>query len=321
MVRSAIPALAALALACPAAAQAPSPTDPAVIATQARDAATLKRFPPPGRMIDVGGRRLHIDCRGKAKGATVIIETGAVASGLYYGKAHDAAAAVTRTCAYDRAGQGWSDPAPMPRSLEARADDLNLLLRKARIRGPVILLGHSMGGLLVRIYAKKYPRNVVGMVLMESSEEGFNGTAENTQRVAQTARMMDIAINAAARGVDVPQLRVPNGPPEQAVALRASVFRAGQDDMVAMSTLPQEVARLGGIGGLGDTPLVVYRRGRPDGMKPDAFETWIAAQGRLAALSTNSIALVAEKSGHNINYDQPELYGEAVRRVMEMRRR
>lgn len=312
---------AALVLAAPAAGQtATSAAESPQAKAAAKDAAALKQFPPPGRMVDIGGRRLHLFCEGKGKGPTVILEVGAIASGLYYRAAQDGVAKVARVCAYDRAGQGWSDPPPAyPRSLEARVDDLHALLAKARVKRPVVLVGHSMGGLLVRLYAHKYPKDVAGLVLVEPSEEGFNGSAENVARVTTATRMMGLAVTAAQNGQDVPQLRVPNGPPEQAVALRASVFRAGQDDMQAMSTLPQEFARLGAPWSLGDTPLVVITRGKPDPGFDNA--AWSAAHGRIAALSTRSIRITAENSGHNVHMDRPDLYAEAVKQVLAMRRR
>lgn len=133
------------------------------------------RFPPPGRLIDVGGRKLHIDCRGPSRGPTVIIETGAMASSLYYQRARDEVAKVARVCLYDRAGLGWSDPASYPRSFADRADDLATLLAKAKVNGPYILAGHSVGGLIVREYVARHPKGVAGVVLVESAEPEFNG--------------------------------------------------------------------------------------------------------------------------------------------------
>ena len=316
------PVFAALLLAAPAAAQAPAASpDSAQARTAARDAATLKQFPPPGRMVDVGGRRLHIYCEGPPRGPTVILETGAMASSLYYRAAQDEVARVARVCAYDRAGLGWSDPANYPRSLEARADDLHTLLAKAKIKGPYILAGHSMGGLLARVYARKYPRDLAGLVLIEPSEEHFNGAPDVVARTKANAQALGGAVQAAAMGADIPFLRVPNGPTNQAVALRASVYRAGQDDMAAMGGIPEEMARLGGLGRVGDTPLVVVTRGKRDpGMTDAQTAAWQAAHARLAGLSTRSLQLTAGNSGHGVHADQPEMFAEAVRQVLAMRK-
>jgi pimeloyl-ACP methyl ester carboxylesterase len=291
-------------------------------AQAAKEAQALKDFPPPGRLVDVGGgRRLHLFCKGApGRGPTVLVETGAWASSLYYGKLHDALAPVAHTCLYDRAGLGWSDPAPGPRSLKDRADDLHALLEQSGMKGPFILVGHSMGGLITRFYAKAHPEAVAGLVLVESSEEDFNSRPESVKRTERNAQQLGLAAQAIASGVDVPQLRLPLAPASQVVALRASVVRTGQDDLVAMSKLGPELASVGGLGALGDTPLVVVRRGKQDaGLTPEENAGWFEAQERLAKLSSRSVLMIAENSGHNVPYDQPEAVVEAVRRVMALR--
>lgn len=311
-------ALAALTIALPAAAQAPAADSPQA-RVAARDAATLKQFPAPGRMVDIGGRRLQLFCEGPSRGPVVILETGVLASSLYYRVAQDSIARTRRVCSYDRAGLGWSDPALYPRTLEARADDLRALLKAARIRGPYVLVGHSMGGLLVRIYAHKYPKNLAGIVLVEPSAEEFNGRPQNVARVKATVQLLTGAVQAAEAGVDVPQLRVPNGPANQAVALRASVYRAGQDDMAAMGGIPEEFARIGPLGSLRDVPLVVVTRGKRDpGMSDADTLAWRAAHAQLATLSTRAVHVTAENSSHNVQWDQPELFAEAVEQVLAL---
>jgi pimeloyl-ACP methyl ester carboxylesterase len=272
-------------------------------------------------MVDIGGRRLQLLCKGPKTGPTVIIEAAAITSSVYYWRAQDAVAKIARVCTYDRAGLGWSDPAPFPRSFEARVDDLHALITRGHIKGPYILVGHSMGGLLVRLYAKKYPKNIAGVVLIESSEEQVNALPENVADSKVTAAQLGFAANALAAGIDVPQLRPPTGPSEQEIALRESVVRAGQDDMRAMGDIAGELQRAGGLGRLGRTPLVVVTRGKPDrSWSPAQSQRWEDAQTRLAALSSRSLRLTAQTSGHSVHYDQPEIFGEAVQRVIELAR-
>jgi pimeloyl-ACP methyl ester carboxylesterase len=286
-----------------------------------KSAEILKRYPPPGRMVDIGGRRLHILCKGPEAGPTVIIEAAAITSSVYYWRAQDAVAKTARVCNYDRAGLGWSDPAPAPRSFEARVEDLHALITRARIKGPYILVGHSMGGLLVRLYAKKYPKGIAGMVLVESSEEQVNALPENVADSRATAAQLGLAASALGAGMDVPQLRPPTEPPEQDIALRESVVRAGQDDLRAMADIAVELQRAGGLGRLGDIPLVVVTRGKPDrSWSPERSAQWEEAQARLAALSSKSVRLTAQNSGHSVHYDQPEIFGEAVKRAIELMR-
>jgi pimeloyl-ACP methyl ester carboxylesterase len=284
-----------------------------------REREILKQFPAPGRMIDIGGRRLHLFCKGDAQGPAVIIEAGALAASLSYFKAQDQIALLAKVCVYDRAGLGWSDAAATPRSLEARADDLHALLALSGIKSPYILAGHSAGGMMVRVFTKKYAKNVAAMILVESSEEQFNTTSESLKRLKNTATQLGFAVNMANAGQAIPQLRVPNGPPEQEVMQRASAIKAGQDDFVAMSNLPAELEKLGGLGKLGNLPLVVIRRGKPDaGFTETQNQEWTEAQHRLSSLSTQSKELVAENSGHAVNLDQPEIFVTAVKEVQEM---
>jgi len=284
-----------------------------------REREILAQFPAPGQMIDIGGRKLHLLCQGKGNGPAVIIEGGALASSLSYFTAQDQIQPAARVCTYDRAGLGWSDPAAGSRSLEARADDLHALLGKSGLKAPYILAGHSAGGMMVQVYARKYPQDIAGIILIESSEEMFNTTPESLARIKNTATQLGFAATMADTGQAIPALRVPNGPPEQEVMQRVSAIKAGQDDFVAMSNLPTELQKLNGLSTLGATPLVVIRRGKSDpGFTEAQSLEWIKAQERLAALSTQSILLVAEKSGHAVNLDQPELYLIAVKRIQKM---
>ena len=167
------------------------------------------------------------------------------------------------------------------------------------------------------MFARKHPRLVAGVILIEASEEQFVSTAENRALQADGVRQLGMAAGILEKGVDIPQLRLPGGPPEQAVGLRASVLRAGQDDLRADDGVTDEFP--GGIGKLGNTPLVIVRRGKPDKARSEAWNAAEAeAQSRLAGLSTRSITMVAQNSGHMVPVDEPAAVAEAVRRMLEM---
>lgn len=125
-------------------------------------------FPPPGKLVDVGGHRLHIQCAGSGS-PTVVLETGARAMSALWGAVQPDVAVHTRVCSYDRAGLGWSDPGPEPRDALHVVRELHTLLRNADDQPPYVLVGNSFGGLLVRVYADQYPPDVVGLLLLESS--------------------------------------------------------------------------------------------------------------------------------------------------------
>ncbi|HPV82106.1 MAG TPA: alpha/beta hydrolase, partial [Nitrospira sp.] len=127
-------------------------------------------YPPPGQMVDIGGHRLHLYCLGTGT-PTVILEAAAPGWSLSWSNVQPQLARTTRVCAYDRAGLGWSERGPLPRSGQRMAQELHRLLERAGIRGPYVLVGHSLGGLLTRLYQHDYPQDVVGMVLVDAGHE------------------------------------------------------------------------------------------------------------------------------------------------------
>jgi pimeloyl-ACP methyl ester carboxylesterase len=133
-------------------------------------AAGISDPPPTGRLVDIGGRRLHVDCKGSGS-PEVIVENGGAAFSFDWALVQPQIARFTRICTYDRAGYAWSDVGPEFDTFDQAAHDLHLLLAKAGVPGPYVLVGHSLGGMLVRFYQTKYPTDIVGMVLVDSSHE------------------------------------------------------------------------------------------------------------------------------------------------------
>ena len=133
---------------------------------EARDA---KAYPPPGQMVDMGGYRLHINCTGKGS-PTVVIESGWGDMSATWGWVQPEVAKTTRVCTYDRAGMGWSEASPQPRTAREYAQELHTLLEKANEHGPYVLVGHSMGGFTMIVYAQDYPDEVSGLVLVDSQD-------------------------------------------------------------------------------------------------------------------------------------------------------
>ncbi len=125
-------------------------------------------YPPLGRMIDIGGRRIQLDCRGKGS-PTVVFESGLGTSGsLDWWRVHDRIAATTRACVYSRAGMMWSDPAPEPRDGNAMAEDLHKTLSMSGEAFPIVLVAQSAGGLIAMIYTRRFPTEVAGLVMVDS---------------------------------------------------------------------------------------------------------------------------------------------------------
>lgn len=131
------------------------------------EAADRRAFPPPGRLVDVGGHRLHIQCIG-AGGPTVVLDHMGGGNSAQWGLILPQLAATTRVCTYDRAGFGWSDPVPPgPRDAQTNADDLHTLLVNAGEQSPFLLVGHSYGGRVAKLFAASYPAEVAGLVLVD----------------------------------------------------------------------------------------------------------------------------------------------------------
>jgi pimeloyl-ACP methyl ester carboxylesterase len=126
--------------------------------------------PPPGRLIDLGGYKLHLNCTGQGK-PTVVLSAGAGDASFAWALVQPEAAKLTRVCSYDRSGTAWSDLGPKPRTVYQEAYDLHRLLAKAGEHGPYVLVGHSAGGTVARIFAMQYRKETRGVVLVDAGHE------------------------------------------------------------------------------------------------------------------------------------------------------
>lgn len=267
----------------------------------------------PGRLVDIGGRRLHLYCIGRGE-PTVVIDTGLGATALEWQGVMRRVGGPTRICAYDRAGYGWSDPGPYPRTSSRHANDLYLLLTAADVPGPYVLVGHSYGGYNVQLFARRYPFLVAGLVLVDASHpqqvERFLAPPYAI-RVAPTNRHGVVrfgevppphpALPAFAREVLAYQYR--HWRPRRAISNELLGFRDSGQELLAEPPLAT-------------MPLVVLTRGKrvwPTGPHGDALEAlWLTLQSELAAQSPVSAHLLASVSGHQIHLDQPDLVAFAI---------
>jgi pimeloyl-ACP methyl ester carboxylesterase len=285
------------------------------------EAADLRAYPPPGRMIDVGGHRLHINCVGTGT-PTVVIDAGwGDSSGPWSSWVQPEAARTTRVCTYDRAGMGYSESGPLPRTAERFAQELHTLLHGADVPGPYVLVGHSMGGLQVRVFAYEYAAEVAGVVLIESmSPSGARPSTSATPNQIDSQSIVDWVLTLPARtGV----LRLLAGPldlnaglsPEVASAYTAlSVTpRYLQTWLDEGKGMPESLAQAGAVKSFGAVPLIVLSRGLKEGQDQE----WQQWQTELLALSSNSQQLFANKSGHSVEIDQPEAAASAIVKIVE----
>src|SRR5262245_11661060 len=126
------------------------------------------QHPPPGRMIDIGGRKLHLNCSGKGS-PTIILVAGGGAFSIDWALVQPRVAATTRVCSYDRAGLAWSDSGPADETVEQTINDLHVLLRAAKEKGPYVLVGASIGGIFIQAYQHAFPKEVAGLVFTNSA--------------------------------------------------------------------------------------------------------------------------------------------------------
>lgn len=288
-----------------------------------------RKYPPLGKRVDVGSHRLHINCMGEGS-PTVIMESGLGGSSLDWSLVQPRVAKFTRVCTYDRAGFGWSDPGPKPRTSQQIVKELHMLLVNADIEGPYVLVGHSLGGLHVRLYATQYPDDVVGMVLVDASHEDQRARIPQRPlrtRVVEGMRWQWFRLNPIFARLGLLRLRNrPNGvsaplPPEVKPAAVAIGLQSRAYDWIYNwgATIEESEAQIRVAGSLPDIPLAVLSAGTnypTDELK----KFWMELQTELAGLSPNSTHIIAEESGHFIQLDQAELVIDAVRRVVEAAR-
>ncbi|GAA3342947.1 hypothetical protein GCM10020358_39840 [Amorphoplanes nipponensis] len=250
--------------------------------------------PAPGRLVDVGGYRLHLRCAGTGS-PTVVLLNGLGETSPQWARVLPGVAATTRVCAYDRAGQGWSDDSPHPADATNAATDLHRLLTAAGEPGPYVLAGHSSGGVHALTYTHLYPAEVAGMVLLDSAGpdqvelvKPFNGEYQVMRRaLAPAPTLFRFGLGHLIRALTTPAL--PGDAGEQAAAF-ANSPRGLAGLRAEQALLPRAFRQARALTTLGATPLVVLTA--KDNV--DHMQGWGTAQDRLAALSTNSRHTVAD---------------------------
>lgn len=276
-------------------------------------------YQPPGEMIDVGGYRLHLHCTGSGA-PTVILDAGLGGSSVDWSLVQPDLSRTTRTCSFDRAGMGWSDRGEGPRSPEQIADELAVLLDRADISGPYILVAHSLAGKNARLFAMRHRDDVVGMVLIDARHEYVDEqtTASEQQDFLSGLDSQGFQYRAARR-LGIARLLGDQlaGVPSMSVELRREIALIATKPEAVATTADEGRARsasddlLRSTPSLGDLPLVALAAGQNM-----AEPRWAEGQRRLAALSANGRLVVAQGSSHAVEWDDPTLVVTTVREVI-----
>jgi pimeloyl-ACP methyl ester carboxylesterase len=299
-------------------------------------------YVPIGKLVDVDGHLLHIYPTGEG-GPTVVFEGGGGHWSLDWYLVQTEVAKFTCACSYDRAGFGWSDPGVKPRTSGQMVKELHALLGHAAVPKPYVLVGASFGGHAVRLYARNYAEEVGGIVLLDARHESLDAkmppawkklenAGKGTYRfllLASRLRLLNTLVKLMGKKAALPPMAT-KLPPEMVpmyleVGYPPKYWETCLDELAAVAESDQQVIA---AGSLGNMPLVVIRHAIPDlfaslpaEQAQQAEQVWQGLQVELAQQSSNSRLLVAEKSGHGIHIEQPELVVDMIRQMVEVVRR
>jgi pimeloyl-ACP methyl ester carboxylesterase len=284
-------------------------------------AADARQFHPPGKLVDAGGHKLHIYCMGEGK-TTIILDHLGDGNSAEWALIQPELAKTTRACAYDRAGFGWSDPGPLPRTAGRAAVELHNALEKAGISGPYMLVGHSYGADVMELFASRYPQETAGLVLVDP------GIYDTPDLPAELKEDTDSAFMKAApvlsrvgllRLADRFGFGITTGdlPADQAAAYRALRQKtAFWDQLLKVNeSMPETSAELRAVSSLGNIPLIVLSADQPD----DSYRrAWTEFNRRALSLSQQSEFRMVPGANHSSLVNQKEFAAQVAQAISDV---
>lgn len=299
------------------------------------------KYPPFGELIEVDGHKMHIYKTGPknySKGPTVILDMGLGGNLLYWHYVQSKVSNIAQVVSYDRAGLGWSEENPKSRTSEHIVEELHKLLHNSEIKGPYILVGHSFAGINARIFANKYPNEVAGIVLVDSSHEDqiknlpeqkdwFSFLLRNKIFHPVLIMLTDIGFTRAFNKAtydhvlpdDIHNMLLAKNSTSSFIKTLIKEWAAFPENLDYSKKLDQN---------LGSKPLIVVTAGMKPGHKEcasrgfdtipckNAYDAWQKMQKDLTTKSTNSKQIFAKESGHNIPIDDPDIIAAAVSEII-----
>jgi pimeloyl-ACP methyl ester carboxylesterase len=302
----------------------------AQVPPRAGSAPIFYEYPPPGRMIDIGGRKLHLNCAGKGT-PTVILVAGGSAFSIDWVLVQPRVSEITRVCSYDRAGLAWSESGPADETVEQTISDLHTLLKAAKEKGPYVLVGASIGGVFIRAYQRAFAKDVVGLVFTNSANrvgKMINGKGaliwDFTEAELRSAYPLPPTIDKGPRPMREGPPFDRLSPELQAVRLWIDVqawerwdrTKAGPEmDLSWRKEFLREFEETDSKDyPLGALPVLVIASG-PKATEAERRSRDVAAS-RLDFLSSNTAHITAQGSGHEIHLFQPDVVVDGLTRMI-----
>lgn len=297
-----------------------------------------QNFPPPGKLVDIGGRHIQLDCRGSGS-PTVVFQSGQGMEGsLSWSAVHDEIAKTTRACAYSRAGIMWSDSHEAPQLAKSIAEDLHAALKNSNEKGPLVLVGHSLGGPYNMIYTKYFGADVAGLVFVDTSHpeqlsrgralEALESNSAPLNRQSESNWSAFLERSAAAlnwtgivRLVAAMEEKEGNRTESNDQAMKAYALTSISSVLKEEDAFEQTLNEAGTFRHLGDRPTVVLTRVLPVPKQESKFDkalrengTWM--QEDQVKWSSQSQHQLVQDTGHDIQLDRPAVVIDAVRSVI-----
>jgi len=286
-------------------------------------------YPAPGQMVSVGDHRLHIHCEGHGQ-PIVLLESGLSGWSQDWALVQPELARTTTVCAYDRAGYAWSDESPTARTGLLAVDDLRTLLHNANLHGRMVVVGHSLGGLLAQMLAQTHPDEVAGLVLIDALQHDQTFSMD-PEAHARYSRNMDLLTNSATwlaplgltrltnmpASVVLDKLPLAEQPAARALAMQSKNYRALRTEYLAVDSALDVARKLAPIPAM---PIVVLSTNAQSEFPP-GWETeymrqhWIDGQ-RALARETGSQQVVVAEAGHYLQLERPKLVIDSVLTVL-----